>query len=226
MSSGSDTNLRRHESSSRTERKTLLEGEKAEEPVSLFGRFRQVVAGLFGAGGTAEAKTGAAAAESGEAKYNYNQVRLIGEAQHFAEAGMQKKLGAWIASQEEKLGDPIGKSNTLPIEFAGGQRIEVSGNDIVMKGFHRGLIMILVKKCLKMESHPSAYPPRIEPPMQLLREQSERIKILKQFLSRFTSVSLFFQRAVQAMASFWVLSKKRPQSPVTLKTTGTSTIMS
>lgn len=213
------------EAESSIESELLVGNENAQEKTSLLGRLRQAVAGLFGAGGKAEAKAGAAAAESGEAKYEYNQVRLNGVAQHFGETRMQKKLGAWIESQKAILGEPKGKLNTLPIEFAGGQRIEVSGKDVVMKGFSVNAYESFRKKMFQEPpSFSVSAPDRASYAAVAGAIQKENAN--KTLTSRFTSVSLFFQRAVHTMASFLGFVKDRPQRPALLKSIGTSAIMS
>ncbi|MBX9587250.1 MAG: hypothetical protein K2X50_08340 [Gammaproteobacteria bacterium] len=203
VSIGSDTEEGVSESSPRTERESLLGVEKAEEPVSLFGRLRQAVAGLFG-GGKAEAKTGVEAAGTKVAEYEYNQVRLNGYADKFR--GKGDEFNAWLKAQGGQLEIVNEKEfGKFPIEFKGGQRIELSGNgkDVVMKGFssvgYASFRREVFGKTKPDSISVSATRPSSVKDIASLLESKNKTT----FTSVLTSVGLMFQQVGSAIKSFF-----------------------
>ncbi len=193
------------EDSPRTERDSLL-SEKVEAP-GLFGRFREALAAvgrLFGAG-KAEAKAGAAAAESGEAKYEYNQVKLNGFEGNFR--GKEEEFNAWLKTQQNtqdgKLTITKGGFGDYPIEFKGGQRIEVIGNDVVMKGFSKEAYGRFRDEVF------GTAPPKTISVSALSGKSIDTIatslKVNQKptFTSRLTSIGLFFQQLGSTIKSFF-----------------------
>lgn len=190
------------EDSPRTERDALL-SEDVEAP-GLFGRFREALAAvgrLFG-GGKAEAKAGAAAAESGDAKYEYNQVKLNGAANGFKSLesdfeNWSKAQGGYTRTKGEKEGD-------MKYEFAGGRTIEVSGKDVVMKGFAPEVYQSFRDKMGEMFIN--------KPTVNVSSSSGKSISTIAKFLgaknaptfmSRLTSIGLFFQQLGSTIKSFF-----------------------
>jgi hypothetical protein len=71
-------------------------------------------------------------------RFEYNEVRLLGFSEKLSEPDLQEDLQQWVKSLG--LGAPVGEASEtgelkFPIKFQGGQKVEVKGKDVVLKGF-------------------------------------------------------------------------------------------
>ena len=140
----------------------------------------------------------------GGVKAEFNQVRLSDFVEKFKTDRVGTKFDEWLKEQKNTLGSYSGDGKSPPIVFSGGQRIEVSGKDVVMRGFTAEMYYDVTNKMFSREELPAYSVSAANTKSYTDIVTAVNSEPTKSLMSRLTSAGLFFQQ-VWDTAKSWVM---------------------